>query len=117
MGTIFVVGGEEAGGAAVAGVGEIDVASVGGGEVGVVGVCVFVVVVVILVFGGCGGEVWVEMVLLVIRVFMRFGRLSELETFDGGGALVADVADDVGDCVGFFADVAVCDVGDAETGA
>ena len=115
MGAIFVVGGEEAGGAAVAGVSEVDVAGVRGGEVGVVGVGVFVIVVI--VFGGCGGEFWVEMMLLVVRLFVRFGRLSELETLDGGGALVADVADDVGDCVGFFADVAVCDVGDAETGA
>lgn len=59
----------------------------------------------------------VDMMLLVVRVFVGFGRLSELQTFDGGGTLVADVADDVGDCVGFFADVTVCDVGDAEAGA
>ena len=72
---------------------------------------------VIVVFGGCGRKLWVEMMLLMVRVFVRFGRLSELQTLDGGGALVADVADDVGDCVGFFADVTVCDVGDAKSGA
>ena len=73
--------------------------------------------VIIVVFGGRGRKLRAKMMLLVVRVFVGFGRLSELQTLDGGGALVADVADDVGDCVGFFADVAVCDVGDAEAGA
>ena len=72
---------------------------------------------VIVVVGGAGRKLRVEMMMLMVRVFVGFGRLSELQTLDRGGALVTDIADDVGDCVGFFADVAVCDVGDAEAGA
>ena len=41
-----------------------------------------------------------------------FGVVSELQAFDGSGALVGDVADDIGDGVGFVAEVTVSDVGD-----
>lgn len=46
-----------------------------------------------------------------------FRVVGQLEAFDRCGALVADVADDVGDGVGLVAEVAVGDVGDREAGA
>lgn len=42
------------------------------------------------------------------------GLLRELQALDGRRALLADVADDVGDGVGFVAEVAVGDVDHAQ---
>lgn len=53
----------------------------------------------------------------MFRSVVVFGVVREMETFDGGGTLVADIADDVGNGVCLFTEMMVCDVGDAEAGA
>ena len=68
--------------------------------------------------GGCDGDVAVsalggEAALLAgDGLCLGVGVVGELEPFDGGGALLADVADDVRDGVGLVAEMAVGDVDD-----
>ena len=67
--------------------------------------------------GGIDGVVVICLAFFIGIVVVVFGVVGELEAFDGGGALVADVADDVGDGVGLVPEVAVGGVGDGEAGA
>ena len=46
----------------------------------------------------------------------RLGVTGELEAFNGGGALLADVADDIGNGIGLVAEMSVGYIGHAESG-
>ena len=105
---------------------EVAVTTGGGAGVGAVAVAAALAVVFragfVHVFAVFGGVVVVVVVAvhhhqLVVSLAGEFEIfVGELKALDGGGALLADVADDVGDGVGFVAEVTVGHVGHGEGG-
>ena len=54
---------------------------------------------------------------MAVDCFVVFGVVGELKAFDGSSALVADIADDVGNSVGLVAEMAVGGIGNGQARA